>query len=118
MTITVTAEYIRRGRRCDSFRCPLALAFNAAGFDVMIGPALVDFYDGKGDVCATFPLPIEAIRFQRQYDDLPPRKSAPRDMKWPAPFAFEMPDLEPGVEPFTHFRSVAVANALFGGVTA
>lgn len=118
MKITVTAKMIERGQRCDSFQCPLALAFNAAGFDVMIAPAHVDFYDAHGAVCATLPLPLEAQRFQKRYDDLPPRSSAPRDTKWPEPFEFEMPELEPGVEPLTHFHSVAVAHALFREVAA
>lgn len=104
MKITVTAKMIERGVRCDSFRCPLALAFNYAGFDVMISVQYVDFYDAAGDVCGTMRLPQRAQHFQKQYDD----------KKTPEPFEFEMPDLKPGVEPFTHFRSVAVAHALFG----
>ena len=54
----------------------------------------------------TVPLPAVAQRFQRQYDDGAD----------PEPFEFEMPGLEAGREPFTHFRSVAVAHSLLGEV--
>lgn len=99
---------IARGKPCDSFQCPLALAFNAAGFDVMIAPGHVDFYDSAGAICATFLLPEVAQRFQRKFDD----------DQTPEPFEFDMPGLEPSAEPSTHFRSVSVAHALFGEVAA
>jgi hypothetical protein len=104
MKITVTRKMIDRGIRSDSFRCALTLAFNAAGFDVMVTSDHVDFYDARGEVCATLPLPPVAQSFQKRFDAGKPVE----------PFEFEMPGLEPGVEPFTHFRSVAVAHALFG----
>lgn len=104
MKIKVTQQMIDRGVRCDSFRCAITLAFNAAGFDVMVTADHVDFYDARGEVCATLPLPALAQHWQKQYDD----------GQQVQPFEFEMPGLEPGREPFTHFRSVAVAHALFG----
>lgn len=36
MIIRVTAKHIKEGRRGDSCRCPLALAFKDAGFDVLV----------------------------------------------------------------------------------
>lgn len=104
MKIVVTAEMIDRGIRTDCFRCPETLAFNAAGFDVMVTSDHVDFYGASGEICATLPLPAIAQSWQKRFDDRKPVE----------PFEFEMPGLYPGVEPFTHFRSVAVAHALFG----
>ena len=89
---------IAAGVRCDSAYCPLALAFKNAGFNVMVADDHVDFYDDEGSVCATLELPQVARNFQKQFDD----------GQTPGPFAFEMPDLQAGVLPFTHFHSVAV----------
>jgi hypothetical protein len=99
MTISVTMPMILFGSRCNGAECPLAKAFAAAGFpDVMVVSDHVDFYDHQGDVCATFPLPPAAQRFLKAFD----RHILVQ------PFVFEMPALQPGVQPFTHFQSVPV----------
>lgn len=99
MIISVTTSMIAQGDRCNGACCPLALAIKAFGYDdVMVVTDHVDFYDEFGGVCATLPLPSVAQRFVRQFDD----------NRTVEPFEFDMPGLEPGKLPFTHFRSVAV----------
>lgn len=99
MKISVSVPMILFGARCDSFECPIARAFKAHGFDVMVAADHVDFYDFEGECCATLALPASAQRFQRQFDD---------NRLQAQPFEFEMPGLEPGVLPFSHFTSAPV----------
>lgn len=103
MTIEVTQEHIAAGERHECGRCPVALAFIAAGFNVSVCPVYVEFYKpGRpGDFICRRNLPHEAGLFIYRFD-----KGEPV-----APFTFEMPDLpsDPASLPADHFASVPVA---------
>lgn len=83
MKISVTRKHIDHGIRGDCFGCPLAGAFQDVGFDVMIEPAAVDFYDSEGGIAGSLPLPDEAQYFIIAFDRGEPVR----------PFVFEMPGL-------------------------
>lgn len=99
MKISVTKAMITAGARWSPGNCPLALGFGAAGFDVSVDLAHVDFYDTvSGVICGTLPLPPVAQRFQKAFDGRQPV----------VPFEFEMPGLVRGITPCTDSPSVAV----------
>lgn len=108
MKISVTQEHIDAGERGECGRCPVALAFGDAGFNVSVCPAYVEFYKADsnrhgGTFICRRPLPQEAGLFIYRFD-----KDGPGAV---APFEFEMPDLPADVRalPADHFASVPVA---------
>jgi hypothetical protein len=87
--ISVTQEHIDAGERQDCGRCPVALAFAVAGFNVSVCPVYVEFYTGpltRPDFLCRRNLPHEAGLFIYRFD-----KEGPSAV---APFEFEMPDLD------------------------
>jgi hypothetical protein len=96
--ISVTADNISASEPGNACACPLALAFRAAGFDVAIGLASIDFYNHLKEWVAELPLPPAALYFRYQFDNGDPV----------APFEFDMPELTAGVLPVSHFQSVPV----------
>lgn len=91
MTISVTQQHIDKGDACSCVNCPLALAFNAAGFPgVSVGPVEVDFYAEQTlELLGTLRLPNDARWFIGAFDRWRAKGLGPK----PAPFTFEMPGL-------------------------
>lgn len=98
--ISVTQKHIENGLRRCALRCALALAFESAGFIVMVEPASVSIYNDAGDFLGDLALPFDAQCFLIAFDNGQPVE----------PFSFEMPDLRLPVHEsnFPKFASVPV----------
>jgi hypothetical protein len=62
MKIQVTAEHIRDGQRCNSARCPIALALQEPAWEARAGAILAVLSDGF------YRLPYEVRKFMRDFD--------------------------------------------------
>jgi hypothetical protein len=69
MRVKVTAQCIEHGENISAEKCPVALAFQNAGLDVLVTGPTVHVYHEPFSAPVEIPLPPAARSFIRRFDN-------------------------------------------------